>query len=143
MSDPHPKQGTKPLSWLRWLIYSVGGSGVLAFGAAFMPASWIVWTTDQLGVEPFPETPVAFYLARHLSLMYGGVGITLIYVGWHLERFRDLVGLIAFGVIGLGILQGLIDLQSGLPSWWTGIESLSTILGGMIFYWLHLNCGDE
>jgi len=132
--------GKRPLSWLRTLLYFVGGTALFAFAAAFMPSSWIVWTTDQLGVEPFPETPVAFYLARHLSLMYGLIGVALVYVARDLPRFRDLIGLVAIGVIALGIMQGLIDFQSGLPLWWTAGESISTILGGFILYWLHQNC---
>ncbi|MEL6104376.1 MAG: hypothetical protein AAFU85_00005 [Planctomycetota bacterium] len=132
-AEAAPKKKT-PLRWLRGLIYFVGITGLFAFVAAFMPSSWIVWITDRLGVEPFPQTPVAFYLARHLSLMYGLIGVALIYVAWDLPRFRDLIGLIAFGVIALGIMQALIDLQSELPLWWTAVESISTILGGFLLY---------
>ena len=138
MSENDPSKKELPIRYLQGFIYLVGASALFAFGAAFMPASWIVSITEELGVEPFPETPVAFYLARHLSLMYGMVGVALIYVARDLRRFRDLIGLIAIGVVVLGVAQGLIDVQSGLPIWWTAGESLSTIFGGAALYWMHL-----
>jgi hypothetical protein len=130
------KQGL-PRVWLIGYIRLVGVSALFAFLAAFMPAEWIVKITDELQLREFPEMPVAFYLARHLSLMYGFVGIALLYFTAHFDRFRDLVGLLAIAVMAFGGLQGLLDFQSNMPIWWTLGESISTVIGGAIMFWLH------
>ncbi|MCA9135232.1 MAG: hypothetical protein KDB00_00700 [Planctomycetales bacterium] len=129
-----------PAWWLVWFLRLVGIVSQLAFVAAVMPESWIVKITDELHLQPFPETPLAFYLARHLSLLYGFVGIGLIVVSYQINRFRDLVGHLAIGVVAFGLMQALIDFQSGLPVWWTAGESISTIIGGFIMLWLHRKC---
>ncbi|WP_372894804.1 hypothetical protein [Stieleria sp.] len=129
-----------PASWLIWFLRLVGIVSQLAFVAAVMPESWIIAITDALKLERFPETPLAFYLARHLSLLYGFIGIALIVVSYRLARFRDFVGTLSVGIIVFGLLQGLIDFQSGMPIWWTAAESISTIVGGGMMLWLHRRC---
>lgn len=129
-----------PASWLIWFLWVVGVVSQLAFVAAVMPESWIVKITDELRLEPFPETPVAFYLARHLSLIYGFIGIALIAASYQIKRYREAIGYLAIGVIAFGVLQGWIDFQSAMPFWWTVTESITSILGGMIMLWLHRNC---
>lgn len=129
-----------PAAWLIWFLRFVGIVSQLAFVAAVMPAGWIVEITDELNLEPFPDTPLAFYLARHLSLLYGFVGIGLIVISYQIKRYRDLVGYLAWGVIAFGVLQCWIDHQSAMPVWWTAGESVSTIIGGLIMMWLHCRC---
>jgi hypothetical protein len=136
MTDP----SKRPTAWLFLFLRFVGVVTQLAFVAALMPQAWIVKITDALRLGPFPETPLAFYLARHLSLIYGFIGIALIVVSYQIGRYRDLVGYLAVGVIAFGILQALIDFQSGMPIWWTAGEALSTVVGGMVMLWLHRNC---
>jgi hypothetical protein len=130
----------RPASWLIWFLRLVGVISQLAFVAAVMPESWIIEISEELNLEAFPETPIAFYLARHLSLIYGFIGIGLIMISYQLTRYRDLVGYLSIGIIAFGILQGLIDFQSGMPVWWTLGESISTVIGGLIMAWLHRNC---
>ncbi|QEF96056.1 hypothetical protein Mal15_00820 [Stieleria maiorica] len=133
-SEKHPR------SWLAWYLWLVGVVSQLAFVAAVMPESWIVKITARLQLEPFPETPLAFYLARQLSLLYGAVGIALIVVSYRISRFRKFIGFLALGIVAFGLLQGLIDLQSGMPIWWTAAESISSVIGGILLFWLHHRC---
>ena len=130
----------RPAAWLIWFLRVVGAISQLAFVAAVMPESWIVEISEELNLEPFPETPIAFYLARHLSLIYGFIGIALIVLSYQLNRYRELVGYLAIGIIIFGILQGWIDFQSGMPVGWTALESISTVIGGLMMVWLHRNC---
>ena len=130
----------RPAAWLIWFLRVVGAISQLAFVAAVMPESWIVEISEELNLEPFPETPIAFYLARHLSLIYGFIGIALIVLSYQLNRYRELVGYLAIGIIIFGILQGWIDFQSGMPIGWTALESISTVIGGLMMAWLHRNC---
>lgn len=130
----------RPAAWLIWFLRGIGLISQLAFVAAIMPESWIVEITDALKLDPFPETPIAFYLARHLSLLYGFIGIGLIVISYQLTRYRELVGYLATGIIVFGVLQGWIDFQSGLPHWWSLGEAAGSITGGLIMTWLHRNC---
>lgn len=121
---------------VRWFLMLIGTSALLAFAAALMPARWIVEIAEELGFEPFPHSPLTFYLARHLSLLYGFTGVALWIVALDLNRYRPLVGYIAIGTIALGILQGTVDAMAAMPRWWTLAETLSTTLGGCLLLWL-------
>jgi hypothetical protein len=114
----------------------IGGIALLAFAAAVMPETWIVETAEALGFDPFPFSPLTFYLARNLSLLYGFVGVFLLVVALDLDRYRPLVRYVAIGTILFGPLQLVVDSMSDMPSWWTLGESLSTLVGGVLLYWL-------
>ncbi|MEO1618984.1 MAG: hypothetical protein AAFV88_24245 [Planctomycetota bacterium] len=122
-------------------LHWVGVGTLTAFVAALMPASWFEWSTEKLNLGEFPEQPVAYYLARHLSMMYGFVGIALIVFARRLRRDHDprdheLAVLLGYGVVAFGALQAVLDLQADMPSWWTAAESISTVLGGLLILWL-------
>ena len=127
---------TTGLGPLRVFLRLVGVVALLAFAAALMPDNWIVEIAQELGFEPFPHSPLTFYLARHLSLMYGFVGVLLLVIAADLPRYRRLVRILAACTIAFGILQLVADSMAALPGWWTASESLSTILGGMLIGWL-------
>lgn len=118
--------------WLILFFRVVGIGTIFAFAAAVMPQKWIVEIAEELGFEPFPFAPLTFYLARNLSLLYGFVGCALLVIASDLSRYRPLVSQVGIGAIAFGSLQFLVDIQSGMPMWWTLYESLSTILGGVV-----------
>ena len=115
----------------------VGGISLLAFAAAVMPEHWMVEVAQALGFEPFPHSPLTFYLARNLSLLYGFVGAFLLAVSVDLNRYRKLIHYAALGTILFGCLQWVVDTQAGLPAWWTWGESMSTLVGGCLLYWIY------
>lgn len=121
-------------------LRTVGAFTLLAFAAAVMPAAWIIEITDWMKLQPFPDTPLAFYLARHLSLLYGFVGIGLLVISYRLPKYRDLVPLLGYGTIAFGVSQLVIDYQAEMPIWWTVGESVSTVIGGTMILWLDRNC---
>ena len=129
-----------PESVLGWFLWSVGVFTQLAFFAGVMPAKWIIEITDELGLQPFPDTPVAFYLARHLSVLYGFVGVGVLVLSYRLSELRALVRYLAMGTIVFGVLQAIVGVQSEMPIWWILMESLSTIFGGLLIGWLDRNC---
>jgi hypothetical protein len=126
--------------WLRLFLKVVGVVTLFAFAAAVMPAQWMEEIAGALGIEPFPRAPLTFYLARNLSLLYGFAGCLLLIVAADLSRYRPLVRMIAYGAILFGILQAIVDAQSGMPWWWTAYESVSSIIGGLIIWWLDHRC---
>ena len=121
---------------LRQILRWIAGVTMIAFAAAIMPERWIVETSEWLGFDPFPESPLTIYLARHLSAMYGVLGAVLWVITLDLDRYRPLIRYAAVGVAALGVLQLWMDWQAGMPPWWTWGESLSTIAGGGFLGWL-------
>ncbi len=117
-------------------LQAVGGISLLAFLAAVMPEHWMVVTAKVIGIDPFPFSPLTFYLARNLSLLYGFIGVLLLLISFDLERYRPLVWYVAVGTIVFGVLQLVVDSMSSLPAWWTLGESASTFFGGLLLYWL-------
>ncbi|MEM1068721.1 MAG: hypothetical protein AAGG48_13970 [Planctomycetota bacterium] len=116
------------------LLRFVGIVTLLAFGAAVMPAKWIVEASEWLGFEPFPDSPLTFYLARNLSLLYGYIGALLLLISFDLPRYRPMIRYIALGTVSFGFLQLIVDSMSELPWWWTLGEGVSTIFGGGLVY---------
>ena len=127
---------TRPYRWVVLFLKFIGSAALLAFIAAVMPEKWIVEIAEELGFDPFPHSPLTFYLARNLSLLYGFTGAALWLVALDISRYRPLVFWIAIGTITFGILQAMVDSLSGLPSWWTLSESLSTFAGGWALLFL-------
>ena len=109
---------------------------MLAFAASVMPDSWIVGMAEYLSFTPFPHSPLTFYLARHLSLLYGFGGIGLFVICNDYPRYQPLFPLLGLGTIAFGISQLVIDLIASMPWWWTLSESLSTIAGGALIWWM-------
>lgn len=127
----HGPWNPERLLWLRRFLNLVGCVTLLAFAFAIMPEPWFAWCADHLGIDPFPEHPLTYYLARNLSALYGYVGVVMLVVARDLVRYHPLIGALGWGTISFGILQLVIDTQSGLPTWWTWGEGLSTVAGGV------------
>lgn len=108
----------------------------LAFVAAFMPEKWFVEISEFLLGSSFPQTSLGFYLARHLSLIYGFVGVLLWIMAGDLDRYLPLTRKMSKMTIAFGGLQLMVDFASNMPLWWTFSESLSTIFGGIVMLWL-------
>ncbi|MGB7325066.1 MAG: hypothetical protein WBD31_09350 [Rubripirellula sp.] len=122
-------------NYLKWLLRLVGVSGLFAFGAAVMPEKWMVEIAGELGVDPFPDAPLTFYLARNLSLMYGFVGVMFLLIARDLDRYFELVRVLVLCTVLFGVGQGIVNSMAGLPAWWILGESLSTIGGGLLMAW--------
>ena len=119
-----------------WVLRLIGMSALLAFGASIMPNNWIVEASEYLGFDPFPDSPLTYYLARNLSLMYGFTGVLLLIVANDLPRYRPIVRFIWAGTVAFAVLQWVVDSMAELPSWWVYGESMSTLAGGLLIAWL-------
>jgi hypothetical protein len=121
--------------YIRGLLRIVGAITLLAFAAGIMPNAWFVEISRFLGYE-FPQQPLGFYLARHLSILYGFVGIGLLVLASDLHRYGPLVRWLGWGAIVLGVLQVMFDFWAGLSWLWALGEGLSTVFGGLLILWL-------
>lgn len=130
--------------WLSLVLKTVGIVTVTAFAASVMPQAWIVSIAEALGFAPFPSSPLTFYLARNLSLLYGFIGLLVLWIAFDLRQYRSLVKPFAYATILFGLSQAIVDTQAAMPVWWTAFESLSTVLGGIMIAWLdHMTMADN
>lgn len=122
---------------LQLFLIVIGSAAVLAFAAAFMPSKWMVEIAEELGIVPFPDSPLTFYLARNLSLIYGFVGLAMLAMASDMPRYWPLIRLAGIGTLGFGLMQIAADSMAGMPGWWTWGEGLSTFVGGLTLLGLH------
>ncbi len=135
-SEAEPTSGVGD-RWLLLYLRFVGAVTLLAFAAAVMPESWMIKIAGWLGTDPFPNDPLTFYLARNLSVLYGFVGVGLLVIAADLDRYRELIAYLAIGTMFFGVCQLIVNVQSGIPWWWSLGEGGSTIFGGALMWWLY------
>lgn len=118
------------------LLYVMGGLAALAVVPMVMPTRWMVATNDWLGLGPFPHAPLTQYLTRSLSALYALVGGLVLYVAYHLDRYLELVGVMGWLTVLLGLFLTGLDFAIGMPAAWSWGEGPPTVLVGLAFVWL-------
>ena len=119
--------------WLTILLRLVGTAAALAVVAVFMPRQWIDVCHQALGFGPFPEAPVAEYLARSTSWFYVLVGIVQWWLSLDVRRYgRTIVALGIFMLIS-GMVLLWIDIRAGMPPWWTIMDGPFGVAMGAVY----------
>jgi hypothetical protein len=112
-----------PRERLLQLLLRFGGAVLcFAFPAVLLPVDWMASTHEALGLGPYPRSVIVEYLSRSIAALYGLHGILLLIVARDPERYREIVSYIAFFNITFGLLMLAIDLQAGMPWFWTIAE---------------------
>ncbi|MCG6157992.1 hypothetical protein [Rubinisphaera margarita] len=114
------------------ILRLIGCGGLLALPAIVLPLETLTLIHAWLGLGTIPSDPVVEYLARTTSLFYVVAGVITLAISADLDRYRPLARLWAWCAIGKGAAVLLIDLDVGLPLWWTVIEGPSSILIGFL-----------
>lgn len=118
------------------LLYLMGGLAALAVVPMVMPTAWMVATNDWLGLGPFPHAPLTQYLTRSLSAVYALLGVLVLYVARHVDRYLDLVQLMGWVTMALGLFLTGLDFAVGMPAAWSWGEGPPTVVVGAAFVWL-------
>jgi hypothetical protein len=121
-SNHAPRKGTKQLRITAFLLRAIGLLDLIAFIAVVSPTSTIASIHAALGLGTFPSDPIVAYLARNASLWYVSYGVLLWILSFDVARYSPLIKAAAWLMIAQGIIVMVIDLTSGMPSWWTAIE---------------------
>jgi hypothetical protein len=124
------------LRLLTWLLYILGGMMTAAFVAVVMPTTWMADIATWLGVGPLPRTLLTEYLTRSLSAIYGGLGLLHLYLARHAARYLDLIVVVGWLTIALGVILTALDFGIGMPPSWSWGEGPPTIVSGWAFVWL-------
>jgi len=123
---------SKPERYLKMLLRVVGIiTGSAAF-AVIMPRAWMDAVHQWLGLGPLPEGAIVDYLARSLSAFYAFLGGLQWVVSYDVRRHSNVITYLAWTAILFGIVVTVIDLQLGLPLYWTLGEGPPTLALGVI-----------
>lgn len=119
-----------------WLLRLAGTTEILAFFAVVMPQAWMESSHTWLGLGELPTGPITIFMIRQASYVYGMHGISLWVLASNVERFRPLVVLNGISFLLAAPVFFVIDYTSGLPLWWTAVDSLGCGFFGAALLWL-------
>ncbi len=114
----------------------VGVGLMLATVAVFFPVSLMATFHQWLGLGDFPDAPITIYLARSTSLLYAMHGAVMFYVALNWDRCEALVPLLGWLHVTLGLTMIGVDVNAGMPLYWTAGEGLPIALTGGVILWL-------
>ena len=118
------------------LLRVAGGLNLTALLFAFGPDSLLSWGHEALLGGPFPDAPVAEYLARSASLLYAFHGALLIYAAGDPRRFAGWLRLYGGLMAAAGVAFLAVDLMADMPAWWAFGEAGTLLAGGLLVLWL-------
>jgi hypothetical protein len=99
------------------LLRLVGGVCLLALVPLWMPRAWMDAGHRWLGLGPFPDAPIAEYLARSvssLSTFYGGLLVTL---SFDVRRYGPVIRYQAVAIMLLSACGVVVGGWAGVPGW--------------------------
>jgi hypothetical protein len=111
--------------WLALLLRVVGGVCLLALVALWMPRAWIDAGHRWLGCGPFPESPVAEYLARSVSALSAFYGGLLVGLSTDVRRYAPLIGYQAVAILLLSASGVVVGSWAGMPLWFVGGDAVA------------------
>lgn len=123
--------------WLKWLLRLAGAVELLAFVAVVMPRSWMEASHAWLGLGEMPGGSITMFMIRQASYTYGMHGISLWILASDVDRFRALVLLNGISFLLAAPVFFAIDHTSGLPLWWTLMDTAACGFFGVALLWLN------
>ena len=117
---------------LAGVLRLAGTITITAFLTILLPVEWMASTHRWLGLGEFPRAPVVEYLARSIAALYGFHGVLLLIVSTNPVKYRAIVWFIAVMNVAFGLIVMAIDVQAGMPAWWTLGEGPPIIAFGIV-----------
>jgi hypothetical protein len=134
--EPLPESGCGNLRLQRWLLRVAAIVQFTALPGVILPREAVEKLSWLMGLGQPPLVPLMIYMAGGCAYVSLAVGVLLWIISNDVVRYRPLV--IMSGWISLiggpGFLW--IDYQSGLPHWWTAMDSLSCLIIGAALLWV-------
>jgi hypothetical protein len=118
------------------LLLRVSGVMMLtAVVAVFMPIEWMDWCHRKMGLGPFPEAPVAEYLARLASAVYTLIGVQLMVLATNVRKYAAMTRVTVGGIAAIAAVMGVLSVMAGMPWWWAVGDAATAIpLAVVVFY---------
>ena len=117
---------------LTWVLRLTGLVTLTAFFAMVLPDAWMASAHRALGFGDWPPTPVFEYLARSIAALYGFHGALLVLISGDPGRHITIVKYMAFMYVAFGLIVLAIDLDAGMPMWWTLAEGPPLVMVGVL-----------
>ena len=111
--------------WLALLLRVIGGVCLLALIVLWMPRGWINAGHRWLGWGPFPDSPVAEYLARSVSALSGFYGRLLVGLSTDVRRYAPLIRYQAVAIMLLSASGVVVGGWAGMPLWFVGGDAVA------------------
>jgi hypothetical protein len=111
--------------WLVLLLRLVGGVCLLALIALWMPRGWMDAGHRWLGWGPFPDGPIAEYLARSVSALSGFYGGLLVALSTDVRRYAPLIRYQAAAIMVLSASGVVVGRWAGMPLWFVGGDAVA------------------
>ena len=118
------------------LLLRISGVMMLtAIIAVFMPIEWMDWCHRKMGLGPFPDAPVAEYLARLASAVYTLIGVQLMALASDVRKRATMIRVTVGGIAAIAAVMGVLSMMAGMPWWWAAGDAASAIpLAVVVFY---------
>ncbi len=127
-------------NWLRWILFAVGGFLLVAMVPVFFPVRLMAFLHQQLGLGEFPDQPITLYLARSTSMLYAAHGAFIVFIARDIDRHWNLVPVIGWLHVLMGVTMLGIDLTSPMPTYWIVGEGVPIALAGLFIVWMWKRC---
>lgn len=131
------------LQLLTWLLRLNAAVLLLAVVPVFFPYSLMNSIHQYLGLNELPNSPITDYLTRSLSLMYTLHGAVCLALALDVKRYLPMIRLVALYHVAFGIMLLGIDIQAGLPVWWTIGEGPMIALFALFIWFFSGVCSKE
>jgi hypothetical protein len=123
---------------LLWLLRLNAGVLLLAAPCVFLPFAWMdAIHREVLGFGPLPDAPITRYMAHSLSLLYATDGLITLYITLDWQRYRPAVPLLAWLHVAFGGAMLAVDLDAGMPWWWSAAEGPPLAVMGLVMLMLY------
>jgi hypothetical protein len=124
---------------LLWLVRFNGAVLLCAAPFALVPFAWMdAIHRDALGLGSLADAPITRYMARSLALLYATCGLCTLLITLDWERYRPAAPVLAWLHVGFGGAILLVDLDAGMPWWWTACEGPPLVVMGLLMLALYL-----
>lgn len=117
---------------LRLFLRLVGTADLLAVAVVFFPGEWLARGHELTGLGIMPQDPIAGYLARSTSLLYGVHGAILLVLASNVLRYVSVIRWYGRIITVAGLLLTGIDLAESMPLWWTVFEGAAVVGIGLV-----------
>ncbi len=134
---------SNPQTLTAWLLRATDAVEILAFGAVIMPRAWMETSHTRLGLGVMPDGPIIMFMIRQASYFYGAHGILLWLMASDVVRFRPLVRFTGIMFLLAAPVFLIIDYTAGMPAFWTGVDTVSSVFLGTALLWLTQGRGES
>jgi hypothetical protein len=121
-----------PIAFITFMLRFGGVVLSCAAAAVFLPRTLMHSINADVGLAPLPDVPIVYYLARSTSALYALRGMMYFLAASDPVRYRPLIVLIAVSNIAFGTVMAGIGTTSGMPGWWTWVESPFIVVTGVV-----------